>query len=159
MTYDWNNKDNSSQSLSNGFHKVRMTKVMHNKKDGTPYTTQKGDPQILVVIENDGGEQGIVMFTLSERASWVLAKYLSCAGADMQKMNDAGVEPGHFLDAGFAVKQLIDRELWVCVEPQADNKYPKITPCYESDVPPELLNGPAATTDAPEAITEDEIPF
>jgi hypothetical protein len=167
MSYDWvgSSENKNSSTMDDGFHLVRVVKVIHGRKDGSLFTSRNDDPQIMVVIENSNEDQAVMMFTLSSKAGWTLARFLSCAGADLVKMNDDGVVPLGFTDEPFAKIQLMDRELWVLVESRTGKKYPDITPYYERDIAPEKIAAARADQtseagpDPQERLEDGDIPF
>lgn len=167
--YDWESAAEGNASLSDGYHCVKCVKVMRANKDGKPYTSQAGDPQLYTVWQNDSEDESLAIFTLSPKAAFVLAGMLKASGADLKRMQDAGVTPDDFADLMFAEKQLIGRVCWVYAERKGkhvnldfvekdtvpDNAMRSYNANSEPDAKREYI--PADKTH--EAVTEDDIPF
>ena len=111
MGFDWKQASESTQAalMPEGYHKAKVVKVVMGKKDGTLFVSRDNDPQVMAVFANEQGEEAAVMFTLSTKASWLLAKFLSCAGADLERMSKEGVTPDRFADQSFAQAQLMNQ--------------------------------------------------
>lgn len=169
---DWNKSAEGQALLSEGYHKLKVTKVARFKKDRQEYLSNDGIPQILCVVESESGESGVMMFTLSKKAEWTLARFLKHAGADLDRMTHSGVELEHFQNEDFAIKQLDGRICWACVTHKTATSgkvYPQIEPVAESEVPagnfvgagvqtsPNTTLPPASDPHAP--IGPDDIPF
>src|SRR5690606_36213633 len=130
-----------ADKMPDGYHKAIVVKVLRGPKDGPDFTSKNGDAQVMAVFVNAAGEEASTMFTLSDKAARVLAKFLESSGANLAKMNDAGVTLRDFENQTFAQKQLMDRECWIEVEwKQGDKKdYSKIAFVKESDLPVHVL--------------------
>lgn len=166
MSFNWKESAEGSQGMSEGHHRVKCMKAMRSNKEGREYTSQKGDAQIYSVWENAGGEECLVVFTLSDAAAGMLARALECCGADLDRMTAAGIQPSRFADEDFAQKQLVGREGWAFAEKKG--KYTNLSFVYESDVPPGVMYNTAGSSGSGnqsepdstnEPIEEDEIPF
>lgn len=167
MAYGWSEEaegGGQSDKLPVGYHRVRGTKVVMGKGSGR-FKSKKGDPQIMLVVENEDGQEGAQMFTLSEKASWTLARWLSRCGVDLKAMEAEGVEPRHFTNEEIAKQYLVGKECWVLAE--QDGAYVRLTPVKEEEV--DLANStakggaPAASSAAgsgsPPEMNLDDIPF
>ena len=93
-----------------------------------------------------------------------LAKFLSCAGADLERMSKEGVTPDRFADQSFAQAQLMNRECWIKVSHKSNNgkTYADVTFLKADDVPASAIRKPDAapvTQANHEPITDDDIPF
>ncbi|MCR4331805.1 MAG: hypothetical protein NUV34_03750 [Sulfuricaulis sp.] len=163
----WTDKAEGGQNAEKmpaGYHHATAVKVVYGKKDGPGFTSKHGDPQIMVVFANEADQEAACMFTLSEKAAWVMAKFMECAGADLVKMEEAGVTIEHFGKAVFANKQIEGRECWIEVKWESRDggkEYAKIDFLEESEVPVHALQGAVVGGNDGGAIevTEDQIPF
>lgn len=165
MTYDWKKSasgEDTGPSMEPGYCRAKIVKVIRGKKDGTEFKSKNGDPQLMVIWENVAGESAPSMYTLSEKAGFVLAKMCERVGMDLDRMTEAGVTPESFADEEFAKKQLIGRECWVHVTTYGDNGKVNAEACKENDVPAQFLQqtyAGASTAGPHETLTEDDIPF
>lgn len=168
MAYGWREEAEGagqSDKLSPGYHRVRGAKVVMGKGSGL-FKSKKGDPQIMLVVENEDGQEGTQMFTLSDKASWTLARWLSRCGVDLSAMEAEGVEPKHFTNEEIAKQYLVGKECWVLVE--EDGQYLRLTPVKEEEVDlarrPSPGGAPSTTAPTPggsvdPALNLDDIPF
>jgi len=167
MSFDWKQSSEGTQAdlMPEGYHKARVIKVVTAKKDGTVLQSKNGDPQVMAVFANDANEEAAVMFTLSAKAGWILAKFLSCAGADLDRMTKSGITPERFADHDFAEKQLLKRECWAKATHSTTNgkTYCNLDFLHADEVPASALKkteqSAPAKTQGHEAVTEEEIPF
>lgn len=121
MNYDWNTEANKTQEHNNtplpdGTHNVVIKKVVFGRKDGTPFTNKTGDPQIMLVFADDQGREVMQMYPLSNSEGWRLAQIMRARGADLTRMQAAGVTPESFLDPTFAEKNLVGHGLTIEVK-------------------------------------------
>lgn len=163
MSYDWESAAEGSTGIPEGHQRVKCVKVMRHKKNGDGYASKDGDPQLYTVWQTKNEEEGLAIFTLSDKAAFTLARALKCCGADLARMKDAGVTPASFADEDFAAKQLVGRECWVYAE--KEGKYTNLSFLEENEVPSAAMYGDAKSggdndkvDDGPD-IPEDEIPF
>ena len=145
--FDWEAEANreappQTEQLPTGRHDVIIDKVVYGKRDGPPFASKKGDPQIMVVFADAAGRQAAEMLTLSTRAGWKLAAILSAAGADIAKMKAHGIEPAHFSAQAFADANLIGRRLQIDVTWPEHGAYPDIVPVRRQAA---AATAPAAT--------------
>lgn len=149
MAYDWgaeadrDGKEKAEQ-LPAGTHDVELVRVVFGGRGGS-FKSSKGDHQIMCVFADVENREAAQMYTLSEKAGWALAKLLSAAGANVQRMTASGVKPQDFANADFAEKNLVGRKLRVQVD--WDSKgYASITPVRKEAVADATAN-------------DDDIPF
>lgn len=155
MPFDWNaaaEGNGESVKLTPGSHTVTCTKVMTEDRDGNPRVTKNGDPGILIVVENERGEEGTVFFTLSAKGAWSLARWLSAIGVDLKAMQTRGVEPRHFARKDIAEKALLGKSCAVEVSAKAGSDYVDIVP-VRGNAPP------AAAPIGDADLDLDSIPF
>lgn len=142
----------NAPKLSPGPQRLKIVKLVFGKKaDGgiKPFKSDKGDPQVMCIFGDAQGREGAEMLTLSDAAGWKLAKILAAAGANVQKMDEAGITPQRFADERFANANLVGRELQADVAYEkgkgADTKeYVRITPLM-----PQPANAASAPARAP----------
>lgn len=176
MAYDWNNEANKvSAKLGRGAHHVTVTRVLRGGKGGATFSSRAGDPQLMVIMANDAGAEVSSMFTLSDKAGWTLARFLSRAGVDTAQLMRDNIEPKHFANETIAKQWLVNRKLWVHVEYETGNdgkRYSRVEPLTAEEasaVPTEPLNEPPRRARAPVAVgadpfadpapDEEDIPF
>lgn len=177
MSYQWtkyNEGNESAEKVTTGFHNLRITKVLHGKKSGDQFESANGDPQIMVVFSDPMERECVQMYTLSKRAGWALALMMDCAGVDMAKLEEQGIDVSHFEEPAFAKSKLIGLDLigYVSWEPGSDGKeYSRVEPKRIEEVPAAQrasLSGSqpsqkpvtaGASRQKHEPITEDDIPF
>lgn len=173
MAFAWKKAAEGQSKMSEGFHYLTISKLGFTDKDGAQLASKQGEPQIRVFVTNQDGEGGRILVTLSKNGAWVLAQMLEHAGADLERMEAAGVEPASFEDAAFASKQLLGRKFWGQCEHKGE--YANIRSVSVDDVPPGELRksgivgqhqatrqpAPAATAQqgSHQAVEEDAIPF
>jgi hypothetical protein len=166
MSYDWTAEDNDNPSLSEGFHFVEVTGVKTAKNDGNIYTSEKtGDRFIFATVEDiRSGESQDVLLMIEGKGVFNLKRLLKFAGADMERMKAAGVEPIQFGEPDFARKQLIGRRSW-CKAAMKNGRV-NLEWIAEDDVPPATIKEyrePVASTPAAtgnhQALADENIPF
>lgn len=143
---------------------LKIVKLIYAKNDGTVFKSRDDSAQALCVLQDNQARECAIMLTFSEKAGWYLAKILECAGADLEKMEKAGITPERFADQRFGEAQLLGRVFWADVEWKANNgkEYANITPLRQK---PTGTTQQAATPPAPEAtkapadMSVDDIPF
>ena len=151
----------SAEKMPAGYHHVTAVKIVYGKRDGPDFTSKYGDPQIMVVFVNSADQEAACMFTLSDRAAWVMAKFMKAAGADLAKMDKAGVTIKNFEDAPFTNRQIKGRECWIEVKWESRDggkEYAKVDFLMESEVPIHMLQN-TGTGDVGAPIDEASIPF
>ena len=154
MAYDWNKTDDSGEAERlplNMEHDVEITKVIFGSKKNGPFLSKTKEPRIMVVMTDAEGREAACMITLSDKAAWVLKAILSCAGANMAKFAEKGVEPADFAtDEEFGTAQLVGRKLRIRVKSYSspDGNLAEITP----------LRPRPDKADVPES-KDDNIPF
>ena len=153
---DWEKAaEGQSETMSEGYHRVKIAKAMRAKKSGDEFVSRDGDPQICAVLENEQGEQAICMFTLTEKAGWVLARCLKACGRNLQKMNESGVTMGHFHDETRAKKWLEGLEGWVFIEHRTADSgraYANVEWVCEEDVPADRLKRAPSPPGQPQTV-------
>lgn len=166
MPYDWKSQANrdilpETEKVPAGVHELEIKRLVFGSKNGGPFTSKGGDPQIMAIFADNNGREASQMYTLSAKAGWALARLLEACGVDMSRMEADGIEPRDFADEDLARANLIGRRLRAEVtwtRSARDNKdYAAITPRRadptQAPVPPQPPTRPA---DSP---TEEEIPF
>ncbi|MBM4020295.1 MAG: hypothetical protein FJ288_18570 [Planctomycetes bacterium] len=136
MAYDWEKAATQeggdyAERIPAGVHDVEIRRVLFGSKKGGPFKSRDGDPQIMLIFADPQGREAPQMVTLSEKAGWVLARLLSAAGADMQRMKADGVLPRDFANQEFARANLVGRRVRAEVKYKqaADGKeYADVTP-------------------------------
>lgn len=158
MSFDWNNAAtaeggaaNEYEKLPAGQHTVTIVRVLHEGASG-PFTTNAGDPKILICFNDDQNREAADMFSLSKQAGWRLAKLMAAFDppANLAAMTADGVTPASFAQPDFANANLTGRKLRISVEykPGRDGKeYANIEPLKKPETAPE----------AP--LKTEEIPF
>jgi hypothetical protein len=96
MSFDWTDF-RSRPKCKAGTHDLTIVRVINETKDGTPLTTLSGDRKILVVYENDAGEEVSESYALSTRAAWRLQQLLTYIGIDLAALTQSGIEPADFI--------------------------------------------------------------
>ena len=142
MVFDWTHAERGeaqAERLPDGWHAVRIARIVTHRSSGEPFTSRKGDPQIMVVFADERDREATQMYTLSEAAAWTLARLLSRTGNDLERIKEEGVEPGHFADRRFAESKLLGRRCWVHVtwsEPDdRGRQFSDVTPLHEHELP------------------------
>jgi len=131
--YDWvqaaqGKSGGDAPRIPPGEHQVKVTKVVFANGDGVQFQSKAGDPQILIVLQDAQGREATDFLTLSDKAGWKLARLLGAAGANLARMNQAGVTPQRFADEAFATKNLVGRQLLVQVAYEEGSNYATVTP-------------------------------
>lgn len=157
----------TSEAMPEGYHYVTCVKVQRGTKKTADLRSSAGDPQIMTVWANDAGQEAVVYFTLSEKASVILASMLKHSGANLEAMDHAGVTLDRFEDEKFAETQLLNRKCWCWAE--QSGKYTNLSFVSESDAKATHGNGNAQQQpdgyagkgyqDNPGAIEDSDIPF
>lgn len=176
MGYNWTDeaeKDGRAPKIPAGKHELRIEEIVFERKSG-PFISNKGDPQILVVMRDKERRESATMVTLSAAGGWVLAKLLkSCQpSVNLAKLHADGIEPKHFANPDFANSVLIGRQLLcdVAYEKGSDGKeYARLSPLVEpsfspTKFPTELDKSVVETREPspgtqPVTVPDDGIPF
>lgn len=159
-----------ADKLPKGHHYLRIDKIVFGKKDGAPFQSSKGDPQIMLIFTDDGEREAAQMFTLSRKARWTLARLLSRCGQDalLDELEAADADPADFAEPTYAKSKLIGLECWAHVgyDKGDDGKeYSRVNPLHYDELPDEVRERVAAQrqpTNVPaagEEIEPSEIPF
>jgi hypothetical protein len=174
MSFSWKDKaeeGGTAASMPEGYHKVTCVKVQRSTKKVDDLRAKDGSPQVLTVWRNSMDQEAAVYFTLSEKAVGILASMLKYSGADLDKMDQAGVTLDRFADESFAEKQLLNRQCWCWAE--QDGKYTNLSFVSEENAKAGMKNlqpvgGGSATPDGysgsgyqdnHQAVEDDDIPF
>ena len=153
MSFGWNQAaDGGSDRLSEGYHQVKCIRVSRANKQGEAYQTAEGHAQLYTVWENADGAQGLVIFTLSNKAAWTLAQMMKFSGADLDRMEKDGITPDHFTDVEFARKKILDRSCWVHAKPKG--QYINLEFVDAETVPADAIKQAV-----PAGVHQDNIPF
>lgn len=161
MAYNWSEAaegGGAGDKIEPGIHRVTGSKVVRGSAKGD-FTSKKGDPQIMLVVENEEGAEAAVMFTLSEKAGWTLARWLSRCGVDLKQMEKEGVDITHFANEDIAEQWLVGKSLWVRVSLGSDPKYRNLEPMKEEEARMEAPEKFSAGEDSPPDLKLDQIPF
>lgn len=131
MAYAWtqNAEPSRAERIPKGKHQVRILKVLRTTQNGEEFTSNSGDPQLLVILQDHQAREASYMFTLSDRAAFRLAQFMACCDPpiNLQQMESDGVEPHHFADEQWAGQMFLNRQLTVDVIPNnQDERYPHI---------------------------------
>jgi hypothetical protein len=112
MAFDWKNAGGRAPELELGDHKVTIKTVRRTKKDGTAFTSNDGSPQLFVVYADSRGAEAGQMFTLSDKAGWSFAALLNACEPpfDFERMMIDRIEPAHFANEVFALRNLVDKQ-------------------------------------------------
>jgi hypothetical protein len=151
--------DDRPERLCDGRHKVKVARIVFGKKNGEKFKSHSGDPQIMVIYEDDEGREASDMFTLSDKAMWRLAMVLARAEvpADLERMDKAGVKPAHFANPEFAERNLKGRVLYVEIETPEGSDYADVTPLPFTEW--QVSVGDDETVDFPPTESDEDIPF
>ncbi len=136
-------------------HAVRISKVVHHAK-GQLMQSQNGDPQMMLVFQDEQAREALQKVTLKESAMFVLAKIMAAFDppADLARMEADGIKIEHFADPEWAEQVLIDRQLTIRIDPDPNNsKYTIITPVKKRGDGSVPTAPPAAPAPAPPAST------
>lgn len=164
-----NQKDSkrTNPRIPEGVHKVKITKALRYKKDGTEMASAKG-PYVMLVYENEHGEEATQSVWLTENAKNYLAGTLDALGFDLDRMDKARVDLDQFHDADFCEAQFVGRTAYI--EVKHDGKYANAEPIFEHEYKRQATTEhqrPASRTpetyqdagEPPEAVDEGDIPF
>lgn len=107
MAFDWKkaSEQQGGTPMSDGIHLAKVVKLKVGLK------TKAQDDMIAVTLRDKTGDIE-TLCTLSDEASWTLARLLSRCGVDLDKMALDGIEPRHFSKAEIAEQYLLDAETW-----------------------------------------------
>lgn len=141
----------NAERIPDGPHEVTVTKIIFGKKDGPAFTSKAGDPQIMLILSDKQGREVSDFHTLSLKARWTLAKLLSASGANIELMDEHGVDIKQFAESDFAEKQLMGRRFTAQVEWKENNgkKFADITP----------LKDPVGAEEPVAAMSNEDTPF
>lgn len=108
-TFDWNEEENTPKfnKLGAGFHNVRITRCLTERKDGSKIMSKSGDPQLGVVFTNESGEY-TEFFPVSGKLTWKLKKLVQ-AISTRQERNEMTFGPEQFMFPHAQEKYLIGR--------------------------------------------------
>jgi len=155
MGYDWSKEaegEGTAGKLPNGIHHVTGVKTVHG-------AGPKG-PWVMVVAEDAAGMETTAIFTLTEKAAWTLARWISrCNPDNLKAMHSEGIEPTDFVNPDLAAQYLIGESTWVRIE-DGNPPYKNVTPLKEEEVPEALrgvVKAPAPPKD--DDLNLADIPF
>jgi len=121
--------------------RTRISKVVYGKGEQA-FVSRGGDPQIMLIFQDEEGREAAGMYTLSIKAGWTIARLLSCFDppANLKRMEEDGVEPKDFAYPDFGDANLLDRVVVIDLE-YDNNGYAIITPVKldgsdDSETPP-----------------------
>lgn len=131
MAYAWtqNAESQRAERIPKGKHRVRVLKCLRTTQNGEAFVSNNGDPQLLLVFQDPQAREVSYMFTLSDRAAFRLAQFMSCCDPpiNLAQLEADGVEPGHFADEEWARANFENRQLTIDVIPNPqDERYPHI---------------------------------
>lgn len=167
MSFNWTKaaENTGPPSMPEGWHRVRIVKLVFEKRDGTRLSTDKGD-FFMVVCENASGEQGTLSLWPTPKAAWKIAQTLSAVGVGMDELERANLTPEDFGDERTANNWFVGREGWVSAT--VKGKYTNIDFHHEEDVPVSVLQSSQAPASAPakpskswdqKPLETEDIPF
>ena len=153
MPYNWQEQADGGTAAGDkipiGIHFVTGKKTVHGEGPKGPW--------VMLVVEDDDGREGTVVFTLSDKASWTMARWISRCGEDLKAMEAEGTEPKHFVNPDIAAQYLVGASCWVRVEAGQNPKYLKLTPIKEEEAVAEGA-APPPKGGKPD-LNLDDIPF
>ena len=170
MAFDWKNAGGRAPELELGDHKVTIKSVRRTKKDGTPFTSNDGSPQLFVIYADSRGAEAGQMFTLNDKAGWSFAGLLNACEPpfDFEQMMQRGIEPAHFADEDLARRNLVEKQRTVHIRIKLLDKVDRngnairdISPIRAefAQVRTAPTAPPAPTAKPAAKPTEDELPF
>lgn len=164
MAYDWEGQaeQEGAPKSEPGWHIYTVTGVLRGTRTKT-FESRAGDPQILVVFTDEEGLEAAQMFTLSEKAGWALARFVSRAGVDVRKLREDGVEPGDWADEDFAKRKIMHRQVYAnCEHEESGGKtYTRLNFAHKDDVPVDVVQrlGQLGPRESGEDDPDGDIPF
>lgn len=168
----WTDRDQDGPPKSTeGWHRYKVTKVMRGTEH-KDFQSKSGDPQILVIFQDEDSAEASAMFTLSDKASWVLARFLARAGVDLERLDEEAAL-ADFAHEATAQRWLEGLKVWANCEHQRGNDgkvYTRLSFFHEHEVPGNVLSrgksGSPATAAGPDTFgdgspvpDDDDIPF
>ncbi|MDD2766109.1 MAG: hypothetical protein PHE83_19270 [Opitutaceae bacterium] len=162
MSYAWQqaaDKEAMAARIPKGKHRVRISRILTGGNDGD-FVSRGGDPQIMLILQDQEAREAGQMVTLSDKAGWVLAKIMAACDppVNLARMEADGIEPSKFADPEFAGSVLLNRELTVMVdwEDAKDGKqYARVTPIRPATA---AASEASAPNDAPPAESPPDNP-
>ena len=152
MAYDWekNGESDRADKLSAGEHTLTIIKVITEKND-IPYQSKAGDPQILLVYQDDDGRELPDWFTLNPASRWKLLRLMSRCGCDLERAEKEVGNIKNFADPDTVEPWLLDKAFLGRV--YEENGYTNVEPLKrEEDT---IGNAPLVAPETP----HDDIPF
>ena len=106
MSYDWDGeaKREGGGSVADPIPATERTtllvvRAIYERKDGTSFTSQKGDPQVFLVFQDSEGREAAQMYTLSEAAGWTIAKLVDAMDPDLlAELKRLDIHPVDFVE-------------------------------------------------------------
>lgn len=150
----------ASEKSAPGWHRYKVTSVLRGSKART-FKSSKGDPQLMVVLTDEEGGEATAMFTLSERAAWSLAKFLSRAGVDLEQLDRDGVDLESWTDESFARRRLDGLLVWAhCEHEEVGAKvYTRLDFKHGEEVPIDIATSMGDHPEVEPESDDDDIPF
>ena len=66
MVFDWTHAEQPAEAqtekLPAGWHHVRVARIVTHRSTGEPFTSRKGDPQVMIVFADDHDREATQMF-------------------------------------------------------------------------------------------------
>lgn len=169
MSFDWDKaaEQTGPPKMDEGWHIAMVDAVYTSKRDGTLYESPAGR-YIMLVCENEQGEQATLNLWCTHKAAGYLIRTLEYLGVDREKVKQAGLTPADFLDQKTAAEWFVGNRGYGLVTHSKGGKYANIEFQSEESVPTSFLQGGSlAPVGKPEGrpielgetIDDDDIPF
>jgi len=148
-----------------GWHFYQVTRAMRVTKGGREFRSKNGDPQLFVIFEDEDGLEASQMFTLSAKAGWTLAKFLSRAGVDLAALDSEGIAIDDWASETFARERLEGLGAWAFCEHEqsGERTYTNLAFAHLDEVPADVLEKRkervAASEKLAAALDDSDIPF
>jgi len=162
MSYAWQqaaDKEAMAARIPKGEHRVRISRIRTGGNDGD-FVSRGGDPQIMLIFQDQEAREAALMVTLNAKAAWVLAKIMAACdpSVNLARMETDGVEPHHFAEPRFAEEVLLNRELTAKIdweEGKDGKQYARVTPIRTATA---AISASSAPNDAPPAESPPDEP-
>ena len=163
MAYNWkeeSEKEPLAPKLPPGQHQAAISRVVYESRDGNPFRSGAGDPQIMIIWKGPLGEAAD-MITLSDKAAWRLARILRATESDIDQLMRRQVEPFHFASPTMGDK-LIGKSCRIEVAYEQDKAHPDREYARVNPVLPRSAETAEQKPAAPATLAEfdpDQIPI
>lgn len=141
-----------AERIPAGIHEVCFLKVVYGKRNEPPWRSDKGHPQIMVILQDHQAREAPLWVTLSKEAVFVLSRLMAICDppVNLARLEEDGIEPAQLADPEFieGILDLLGRKFTAEFSyPKGNGGFPEVKPIRTKP-----------TTEAPPMAADDHLP-